>query len=459
MDSDKTRDELLRELLELRRKITVLEAALPDEKRTGREKPSRTTRYLVDGKYGIRDLVDTDALGKVFRAFSSATGFTTGLVDYPMQKVVIATGWRDICAKFHRAFPDSLRKCKKSNALLTERLLSEKRQSINECENGLIDAATPIIIKGVHIASIKTGQVFFNRPHEEYYRRQAESFGYDPDAYLESLAEVPVVTEKQLQSALQFLNELATMIVELGMNNLEIRETLSEFEEEILERKRTEESLKRSREELRRLSSMLLKAQEEEKNRIAEEIRESVSSGLEVIRTRLEAARSEGLEPEELAAAISMLENTMQQAVRIRTGLRPEMIENAGLLSALEWYCSRFQDAHPGFRIRRQFGVKEAQIPPALKMVIFRIVQDAFDNIAAHSGAKSAAISLRKTEDMLELTIGDKGKGFEPAAVFSSEDRGMGLACMRERARLSGGAFILNAAPGEGVKITASWQC
>ncbi|MHC1726194.1 MAG: PocR ligand-binding domain-containing protein [Syntrophobacteraceae bacterium] len=463
MDQDKTKDELLEELLMLRGRVAELEAAHPDGKRAVIDQIGRTTRYLVDGKYGIRDLVDLDALGKVFRAFSAATGFTTGLIDFPMQKVLIATGWREICAKFHRAFPDSLRRCKKSNALLTEKLISQKRQSINECENGLIDAATPIIIKGVHIASIKTGQVFFGRPHLEYYRRQAESFGYDPEEYLESLAEVPVVSESQLQSALQFLNEFATMIVELGMNNLEIRETLSEFEEEIQERIRTEESLKRSKDDLRRLSSQLLTAQEEEKNRIAEEIHECIGSGLEAIRLELETAREDlttgATGAGNLARAMRMVEHTMNQVTRIRMDLRPAIIEDTGLLPALDGFSRHFMDAHKNIHITCEFDVEESEIPESLKIVIFRVVQDACANIAIHSSAGSAAIVLSKNKDMLELVIRDDGRGFEPRVVLSSAERGIGLACMRERVGLSGGTFSLDAAPGEGVKVTASWKC
>jgi ligand-binding sensor protein len=231
VDKEKSKENLITELWELRRRVADLEATgRKREYASGARSPGRpSSSYLVDGKYAITDLVDVEALRSLFEAFSDATGFTAGLVDYPLQKVLIATGWRDICTKFHRAFPDSLRQCKKSNAMLTEKLKGPKSLSTNECEMGLIDGATPIIIKGAHIASITTGQVFFRRPHLEYFRRQAEHFQFEPRPYMEAVNKVPVVSESQFRNVLFFLRELGTMIAELGMSNLEIRETMGEL--------------------------------------------------------------------------------------------------------------------------------------------------------------------------------------------------------------------------------------
>jgi hypothetical protein len=78
---------------------------------------------LLDGKHSIRDLVNIDRLREIFEKFSSVTGFTVGLIAHPSQEVLIATGWRDICAEFHRVVPASIEHCKLSNAALTEKLM------------------------------------------------------------------------------------------------------------------------------------------------------------------------------------------------------------------------------------------------------------------------------------------------------------------------------------------------
>ncbi len=459
IDQEKTREQLLDEVRELRRKVSELSGSGNGIE----EQPSRIGRYLVDGKYGIQDLVDIGTLRKVFHAFSYATGFTTGLVDFPLQKVLIATGWRDICAKFHRAFPDSMRQCKKSNSLLTEQLQTQRRMSINECENGLIDGATPIIIKGKHIASIKTGQVFFQRPHTEYFKKQAETFGFDPEEYLEAMYAVPVVSENQFRNVLYFLNELGTMIVELGMNNIEIRETLVELEEEILERKRTEQALKESKDELRHLSSRLLIAHEEERKRIASDLHDSLGSHLTAVRFAMDTARKRlargDADPKNLDNPISELKLIIEEVRRIWMDLRPTILDNVGLLPALDWFLDQYGMSYPAIKVSRKFGTDEKNIPEPLKIVMFRIVQEAFNNIAKHSRAESAAISLGTANKAVELRITDNGIGFDQASLASSarEERGIGLTSMRERVELSGGMFTLKSALGDGTKIFAAW--
>lgn len=462
IDQDKTKEQLIEELIELRRRVSALEGEAGRASEI-EEPPSRIHRYLVDGKYGIRDLVDVDALRRVLQAFSKATGFTTGLVDYPMQKVLIATGWRDICAKFHRAYPDSMRRCKKSNALLTEKLHSQKRSSIGECDNGLVDGATPIIIKGVHIASIKTGQVFFQRPHAEYFRQQAEMFGYDPEEYLNALNAVPVVSESQFRDALSFLSELATMIVELGMNNLEIRGTLSELEQEINERKRTEIALNDSREELRHLSSRLLIAQEEERKRIAGELHDSLGSHLTAVIFALETARkrlARGVsDPECLDGPIAEVKDIIEEVRGIWMALRPTILDKAGLIPALEWFFDQYENNYPEIGVTRDFDIVEENIPEPLKIVFFRIVQEAFNNIAKHSRAASARIFISKSDDGIELTIKDNGVGYDDCVLRSSatEERGIGLTSMRERTEQSGGVFAITSVPGRGTTLRTFW--
>ena len=78
--------------------------------------------YLIDGKYGIGDLVDMGELLDVFEKFTQATGFAVGLLDHPGLNVLIATGWRDICTKFHRTCPASAAGCTKSNRHLLDQL-------------------------------------------------------------------------------------------------------------------------------------------------------------------------------------------------------------------------------------------------------------------------------------------------------------------------------------------------
>lgn len=198
---------------------------------------------LIDGKYSITDLVDLDRLRAIFEGFSLATGFTTGLISYPDLRVLIATGWRDICINYHRACPGSERFCKLSNKYLLGGFKLPRELGIHSCENGLVDGATPVIVRGIHLASLTTGQVLFEKPDVEHFKKQAQEYGFDVDAYLLALGKVPVVTPEQLKNALSFLSGLAVEIAEQSLEHLLAKETAISLEKEIVERKRTEASL------------------------------------------------------------------------------------------------------------------------------------------------------------------------------------------------------------------------
>ncbi len=215
--------------------------------------PVETETGLVDGKYSIADLVDLGVLRATLEMFSRATGFTTGLISHPQREVLFGTGWRDICTKFHRAVPEASEVCTESNIQLTAALRELRALNVERCRHGLVDGATPIIVRGVHVASLATGQILFEEPDPVRFRAQAERFGFDPDAYMAALAEVPVVSEQRFRDALAFLADLAVTIAEVGLQNLELREQAEQLEAEVCERKRAQEALLMSEERYRTL--------------------------------------------------------------------------------------------------------------------------------------------------------------------------------------------------------------
>ena len=187
--------------------------------------------HLVAGRYSIEDLVDLTALERIFTKFSTATGFTTGFLAYPAQKILIKTGWRDACVKFHRACPASAEACKESNVELSQHLKDHRQLRIRQCRMGLVDGATPIIVRGVYCAYLATGQVFFQPPDLDRYRGYARQFGYDEAEYLRAIQAVPVVAETQFRAVLEYLSHLATEIAEQGLMRLEKHEQYVQLRE------------------------------------------------------------------------------------------------------------------------------------------------------------------------------------------------------------------------------------
>jgi len=217
---------------------------LKNRRSARKRKPKSKSPSLIQGKYPIESLLDLKKLRKIFEQFSLATGLAVGFVTYPTQEILIATGWKEICVKFHRASSETEKYCKSSNIYLTKQLESLKKYAIKRCENGLIDGATPVIISGEHVASLFVGQVFFRKPDIEYFKEQAKKYGYNQKEYLDALERVQVISKSQFRRSLSFLNEIAVMIGEMGLRNLQIKETAEGLKQDIMGQKKTEEALR-----------------------------------------------------------------------------------------------------------------------------------------------------------------------------------------------------------------------
>ncbi len=232
---------------------------------------------------------------------------------------------------------------------------------------------------------------------------------------------------------------------------------------DITERKMTEEVLRRSEMELRFLSSRLLATQEEERKRLALELHDSLGSSLVAIKISLENARELLIKDKGgtdwLEAVIALTQGSIEDARRIVMDLRPTVLDDLGLLAAMDWFCRQFKGIYPGFCVETEIRVKEKKIPETLKIIIFRILQEAFNNIAKYSKADSVKLSLLRKRNILELTIKDDGQGFDLISALSRDSgkRGLGLTSMKERTELSGGAFTIESVIGKGTTIRAVW--
>jgi signal transduction histidine kinase len=130
------------------------------------------------------------------------------------------------------------------------------------------------------------------------------------------------------------------------------------------------------------------------------------------------------------------------------------------LIETVGWFCRQFGEIYPGIAIEKRIRVKEEQIPEAPKIVMFRLLQEAFHNIGKYSRADSVKLALVCREGLLKLTVKDNGQGFDVVSALSRESgaRGFGLTSMKERTELSGGSFSIVSKIGKGTAIRASWQ-
>ena len=239
--------------------------------------------------------------------------------------------------------------------------------------------------------------------------------------------------------------------------------TNAELQKEIEERKRMGEALQRSERELHVLSSHLLSIQEVERRRVALELHDSVAQNLVAarmfLRLSLNSTEGSALPEGSLERIFSMLGDCIEELRDIIDGLRPSILEDLGVNSAVENYCAKFQSLHHDIEIEREITAKERDIPKEIKIVIYRILQEALSNISKHSGAKTVRVFLRTREDGIELGIEDDGAGFDVEEPQSQESgRGIGLSSMRERAQLSGGSISIQSRKGTGTTVLVSWH-
>ncbi len=235
--------------------------------------------------------------------------------------------------------------------------------------------------------------------------------------------------------------------------------------EDISDRKRTEEALQESEKQLHFLSGQLLSAQEQERKRIARELHDSIGSSLSAIKFGLEASlkavRKGTAGHESLKDLVSLTQHAIDESRRIMTDLRPSILDDLGIITTIRWFCGQFRKVYEGIRIEDHLLIKEEAIPEALKIVIFRVLQEAFHNIAKYSRANVVVLSLQRKAQRIELIIRDNGVGFDLDSVssLSEENAGLGLPSMKERTELSGGLFSIESSTGKGTTILASWIC
>jgi PAS domain S-box-containing protein len=223
------------------------------------------------------------------------------------------------------------------------------------------------------------------------------------------------------------------------------------------ERLKVEIDLRESEEQVRLFASQCLTAQETERRRIAAELHDSTAASLAAIRFRIEKTGEDlkkGLDVvESLQDLSSNVAQCLQEVRRIMTDLRPSVLDDLGILPALNWFCREYQKAYSHISIEKQMGIEEQEVPESLKTPIFRIAQEAMNNVAKHSLASLVNLAIRMEGEKILLTIQDNGVGFDP----ETPRKGMGLSGIRERAQLSGGAFELQSGMGKGTTIRVSW--
>ncbi|HNX21668.1 MAG TPA: PocR ligand-binding domain-containing protein [Bacteroidales bacterium] len=175
-------------------------------------------------------IFDFEKVNTLLEGFNKTTGFVTAILDLK-GNVLSKSGWRDLCTEFHRINPKTAFRCTFSDTILASKMAEGENYHCYKCLNGLVDVAVPIIIRGVHVGNLFSGQFFFEEPDYDFFRKQAKEFGFDQEKYLKAVSEVPIKSEEQVKFAMNFLLQMTEIISDQGYQNLVLEEINSSFNE------------------------------------------------------------------------------------------------------------------------------------------------------------------------------------------------------------------------------------
>lgn len=217
---------------------------------------------------------------------------------------------------------------------------------------------------------------------------------------------------------------------------------------------------KRAEVELRALPQRIIKAQEAERSRIAQELHDGINQMIASVKMRLRNVENSlpGLKPaarEILHRCDKVLIKVLEENRRIAHNLRPAELDNLGLAAACSSFCTEVQS-----RTSLQFDVQitslKRRLPPELELHLFRIVQEAINNITKHARANSVKLQIQSRKNSVVLKIQDDGKGFDVKAPRKTAKmrHGLGLTNIRERALSMNGICEITSVPGRGTAIS-----
>jgi len=238
------------------------------------------------------------------------------------------------------------------------------------------------------------------------------------------------------------------------------------FEEPVVLQQGLLDALMRSESDFRRLYTDLMVGQERERKRLSAELHDGLGQALTLIKLMVEDALSRmrhgGADQAEalLDTTLTRIRETIGDVRHICNDLRPRLLDDLGLVPALQALCKQTEQCTKNVAVTFDCHVGESEVPETLKADIFRVTQEAMNNIVKHSLATEIHLILQRAARELLLTIQDNGIGFDnlPVPASNSSSPALGLLGTRERVESGGGSFSLRSNGGGGTLLSATWK-
>ena len=261
--------------------------------------------------------------------------------------------------------------------------------------------------------------------------------------------------------------ELEMQILELQNALIELHNTKKRLEKRVREKtvdlRQINEQLRRSQNELKIFAKNTVERLERERRKVSDELHDTVAQGLATIKLFLEnkldlMGKEKIPSPFSIESLLEITQDNLHETRRLINYLRPKMLDDIGLLATIQWHWQEFRDRHPDFAVKMNLTASETDIPARLKLIVYRIIQEATDNIARHSQATRIDFEFACIAQTLKLKIRDNGNGFDLGLIQAEPTRNAGLTGMKEYIQLSGGRFSLRSSQNKGACIEATWD-
>ena len=220
-----------------------------------------------------------------------------------------------------------------------------------------------------------------------------------------------------------------------------------------------------SRRALQDISSKILAAQEQERRRIASDLHDGVAQTLGVVKFSVESRIAQlerdypGLDLRHFEAVVDQIREAVDDVRKISRNLSPSMLDEFGICVAIEMLCKEIGSEVSTVDIECRICLDEISFPDVVKVALYRVVQEALNNIQKHASARRVVVTVAASDQELSLLVIDDGEGFDvrDAMRHSNARRGMGLASMKERVEATGGVFQLTSVAGKGTTLKSTW--
>ena len=384
----------------------------------------------------ISDIVDIPTLQSLMENFSALTGMTIAVLDTE-GKILVATGWQDLCTKFNRMYPVSAAACVESDLFLSSNVKPGEYVEYR-CKNNLWDIVTPLYIESRHVGNIYSGQFFYedDEVDEKLFAAQAESFGCNKEEYLAALARVPRFTHEKIDLLMGYLVSLTQYVSRLSFSSLRLARSMAE-------RRHTEEFLSKS---VAEREVLLKELQHRVKNSLA-----IVSSFLSLSMASVSDERSLHALQEAVnrIKCVSMVygklsESTSTDKIKLDRYLE-DLISLLGATYAAE-----------GNRLRMKLEFAPIDCDPHRAVSIGLILHELFTNALKYAhgpgGQGEIRITLSGDAREAELRISDDGPGLPPG--FDPKNaKSLGLRIAGLLAEEMGGSLEFESGGGSSVVI------